>query len=457
MLLVWWAAFLAFTLSVTAGASPSDPFSLRMLRSIITRQQGIISSGASTSTLESGVLALALHNAISQYHDQSPLLTPYLNEVLTTIVPDLTNATADAKLPLDRFSIANALLTKSQTSALTPNEASALTALTDSSALQTRNPAGGLWYYVYPQWSYLDGIFSVLPFMASQPSPNYTDIALQINLLRDHCVDESGLLVHGYDYSKTAVWADPVTGGSPYVWGRSLGWFMGGLVEGWEILCSSSATDHQVGKGTSRKRKAPGIDESDEGKEGVCGLLQDTFTSLVPPLLSFADSDTGAWYQLTTLPSREGNFLESSSTVLFIWTLLKATRLGLLSPRTHWNGHHSPSSHPWPSPPPPSPQPTRHSPHTSLSSTAVKAALKAYHYATSSFIIYPPSAPSSTFNETIGFTSTVAVNSLNSTANYTYYTTRPILQNSLLGESAFVLASLEVEMMEEPAALGRYE
>ena len=406
MLFFCWTIVLLYLSTVTVSASASNPFSLRTLSSIIARKQGIISSGASTSTLESGVLAQALHDATTQYPDQSSVLTPYLDEVLAVITPNLTNATADAKLPLDRFSIATALLTKFQSSSPTPTESSALTALTDSFGLQPRNPAGGLWYYVYPQWSYLDGIHSILPFMALQPSPNYTDIKLQINLLKEHCTHPSSLLVHGYDYSKTAVWADPLTGGSPYVWGRSLGWFMGGLVEGWEVLCSD-------------------LDEDDnDGRRQTCELIQDTFTSLIPPLLSFADAETGAWYQLTTLPYQAGNFIESSSTVLFIWTILKGIRLGMLPPSAcdGESGFHT----------------------SDTSDAAAAAALKAYHYTTSSFVTYSSDAN----NQTIGFNGTVAVNSLNSTANYTYYTTRPIVMNSLLGESAFVLASLEVEKLQ---------
>lgn len=400
---------LAALLVLVASAPASEPFSLRMLYSIIARQQGIISSGASTSTLESGVLAQALNDAVEQYPNQSFPLTPYLDQVLAVITPNLTNATADVRFSLDRFSIATALLEKQQSSELTSTENGALKALTASIALQPRNPTGGLWYYVYPQWSYLDGIHSIhsiLPFMALQPYPNFTDIILQINMLREHCIHPFGLLVHGYDYSKTAVWADPVTGGSPYVWGRSLGWFMGGLVEGWQILCVD-------------------MDKNDDHtRQQVCEAIQQTFTSLIPPLLSFADADTGAWYQLTTLPDQQGNFLESSSTVLFIWSILKALRLGMLSPSA-CDGDNGKTTPP-------------------QSDAATAAALKAYHYTTSTFVTYA-SDPN---NQTVGFNGTVAVNSLNSTANYTYYTSRPMVMDSLLGESAFVLASLEVEMLQ---------
>lgn len=49
----------------------------------------------------------------------------------------------------------------------------------------------------------------------------FKDIGLQYNLAWKHCQDNTtGLLRHGYDYSKRQVWADPVTGASPEVWDR---------------------------------------------------------------------------------------------------------------------------------------------------------------------------------------------------------------------------------------------
>lgn len=48
--------------------------------------------------------------------------------------------------------------------------------------------------------------------------------------------NDTGLLVHGYDASKKAVRANPVTGASPIVWGRTLGWYVTGVVETLELL-----------------------------------------------------------------------------------------------------------------------------------------------------------------------------------------------------------------------------
>lgn len=84
----------------------------------------------------------------------------------------------------------------------------------------------------YPQ-QWLDGQYMLLPFYASytlqyQPTNQtaWDDILLQLTLVHTHCIQSStGLIYHGYDYSKKAVWANSVTGASPEVWDRALGWW----------------------------------------------------------------------------------------------------------------------------------------------------------------------------------------------------------------------------------------
>ncbi|KAG5930157.1 hypothetical protein E4U42_002897, partial [Claviceps africana] len=255
-----------------------------------------------------------------------------------------------------------------------------------------RNPDGGFWYYVYPDWSYLDGIFSLLPYMAAQPVVDYREMERQVSLLAEHCAQtNTSLLVHGYDWSRKAVWADKKTGGSPYVWSRSLGWFLAGLVQTWDRLSC----------GTPKEPAAA---------RSVCRLLRHVTTRVSADLLHYSDPATGAWWQLVTLPGQPGNYLESSGTALFIFSLLKALRTGLLC-------------------------------HDDPHSDYRAAALKAYHYTLDSFVT------TNVADDTIGFSKTVAVCSLNSTATYQYYTKQPLLPNSLLGESAFILASLEVELL----------
>lgn len=139
------------------------------------------------------------------------------------------------------------------------------------------------------------------------------------------------------------------------------------------------------------------------------------------------DSSTGAFYQLLTLPTTPGNYLESSSTALLTFALLKALRLKLvpdapLSPLV-LNDSYSLSN------------------SSSSTSSAIRAAaLRAYAHTTRAFVV-------DYGNGTLGYNNTVTVCSLNSSATVEYYLGQPINFNAPLGAAAFVLASLEVERL----------
>jgi unsaturated rhamnogalacturonyl hydrolase len=46
-----------------------------------------------------------------------------------------------------------------------------------------------------------------------------------MKLVLGHCRKANGLLLHGWDESRTASWADRETGLAPEVWSEGLGWF----------------------------------------------------------------------------------------------------------------------------------------------------------------------------------------------------------------------------------------
>lgn len=280
-------------------------------------------------------------------------------------------------------------------------------------------------YYVYPSWSYLDGAVSFLPFMAS-PHQGWSssDALLQIRLLFAHCYqNDTGLLAHGYDASRTAVWADPTTGASPWAWGRSIGWYMAGLVNAWEVLTANQTAP-----------SGPALDASPDDGEipascagqidcaALLSTIQSQFSIIASGLLRWQDATSGAWWQLPTAPGEADNYLETSSTALFAFSLLKSLRLGLLS----------------------DPQYSSSSASYSLAGPSTdevrSAALRAHAYLVDSAVVQY-------LNGTLGYDGTVAVCSLNSTASYAYYTSQPVRANAPLGEAAFVLASLEVERL----------
>ncbi|KAI0012051.1 Six-hairpin glycosidase-like protein [Xylariaceae sp. FL0662B] len=380
-----------------------------MATSIMSRSQGIMTgNGGSSELLQAGVTQKALSALIEQYADDAitPDIRAYVERSAASVVPFVSNATKDAlSYPLDRLSNGNALLGltldgKNRSSTTSRSFAAAAEGLRRSIDLNRRNPEGGLWYFTYPQWSYLDGMYSLAPFYtiyatttasssSSHRSANTTagaldDTVYQLELLRDHTRDAAtGLLAHGYDASRTASWADPATGASPHVWGRSLGWYAMALVDTLAVLAAPEFCGY---------------------RERLLGMFRD----LAAAVVAAADPPTGAWWQVMDLPGRAGNYIESSGSAMFAYALLKGARLGYLE--------------------------------GAQAASAAAAGSRAHAYLTDAFVVREA-------NGTLGYNGTVSVCSLNSTASYEYYIGQPILYNSVLGSAAYVFASLEVERL----------
>ncbi|KAJ7682927.1 Six-hairpin glycosidase-like protein [Mycena rosella] len=360
-----------------------------MALSIISREQGVLAGPSDTSAiLQAGFTQKAFRRLVEQYPRDpvTPTLAQYLRKSVDSVVGPVDSAIKDLAYPLDRLSTGNGLIDLYRaTGNATYREA--FGALRESINLNSRNAEGGLWYFVYPQWSYLDGMYSLAPFYAYYTAlfdahnvSATADMMHQLDLLWTHCdTNSTGLLVHGYDDSRTAVWADPVSGASPHVWGRSLGWYTMALVDTLEILGL-----HQL-----RERQQ----------------LQSRFQQLAGALCTAVDAASGGWWQVLDQPGRAGNYIESSGSAMFVYSLLKGVRLGYLDTNA-----------------------------TAYTDVAVRA----YRYIADTFVV-------NNGNGTLGYNGTVSVCSLNSTASYEYYIGQPINYNSVHGSAAFVLASLEYE------------
>jgi hypothetical protein len=207
---------------------PTTEYSTWMATSIISRGQGVFTgSGDASELLQAGFTQKAFRQWIDQHphHASAPLISSHIKRSVDSVIPAILSTAADKSWPLDRLSNGNNLIKEYEGSG---NETyrKAFEALRDSIDLQPRNTEGGLWYYTYPNWSYLDGMASFAPFYTLYTTlyddENTTavprDLETQLQLLWTHCRhNTSGLLVHGYDDSRTAVWADNVTGASPHV------------------------------------------------------------------------------------------------------------------------------------------------------------------------------------------------------------------------------------------------
>ena len=171
-----------------------------------------------------------------------------------------------------------------------------------------RTHEGNFWHKaIYPNQVWLDGIYMAQPFYALYEkhfgSGDYADTVGQIKNVRTRMFsEEKGLYYHGYDASRTAFWADPVTGCSKNFWLRSLGWFAVALADLLDILSDGEQRDS----------------------------LAAIFTELIRSIDRYADPATGLFWQVPDQGGREGNYLETSGSAMVAYATLKGARLGYL-------------------------------------------------------------------------------------------------------------------------------
>jgi rhamnogalacturonyl hydrolase YesR len=391
------------------------PLSIQMAKSIMSRHEGIYtSSGDSSGPLQAGFVQKTFSSLIDQYpnHTIASTLEDYIVQSANSLLPLFANTSSALKYSMDRLSSGNAFIRLCEETGKEEYK-NAVNVLYTSVASNPRNAEGGLWYYVYPNWSYLDGMFSFGPFWALHTltsSPHnataWTELQHQFNLLATHCAfsqngRETGLLVHGYDDTKTALWANNTLGQSPHVWGRSLGWYVLGLLDT-VTLIDSYLDSHAAEANLTAARS-------------VRDAFAVEFQTRMAAIARVVDPATGAWNLLLDAPGRAGNYIESSGSSMLVWALLKGVRLGYLD-----DSLNDPSFN---------------------DTSYVNVGKRAYAYLRDAFVV-------DNGNGTLGWNGTVSVCSLNSTASFGYYTSRPILFDSVLGSAAFVGASAEVERLE---------
>ncbi len=177
-----------------------------------------------------------------------------------------------------------------------------------------RTEDGGLWHALSRQHQlWLDGMYMSMPFLvrygAAFDDRQYAcdEAAKQLLIYARHLNDPySGLLFHAYDESGKQPWADPVTHHSPIKWCRAIGWYGMALIEVLEIL-----PHHQPQRAELIK------------------LVR----QLAAAYEKYQDSATGLWYQVVDMPTEPGNWLETSSSCMYTYTLSRAIERGYISKR----------------------------------------------------------------------------------------------------------------------------
>jgi len=178
------------------------------------------------------------------------------------------------------------------------------------------NADGGFWHkQTYPNEMWLDGIYMAGPFLAKYGASNAAcgaycaDTAVaQTTLISRHVLLPSGLLRHGWDADRNAVWctgACQATGVSAEVWSRGLGWYAMALVDMLEWLPPAHA-----------------------GRAALIALLE----GIAAGVKSAQDPATGLWCQVVDKCDRSDNWLEASGSAMLVYALKRGADRGHLDP-----------------------------------------------------------------------------------------------------------------------------
>ncbi len=177
---------------------------------------------------------------------------------------------------------------------------------------QPRTKEGNFWHKkIYPDQVWLDGLYMAQPFYMEYSLAHHDDEAILDSLNQFKNVqallrcEKNGLYYHAYDSSRKMFWCDKVTGLSNNFWLRAEGWFAMAILDTWEIMPDSMATEK--------------------------AFLQAMFCDLIDSMLPYQDEDSGMWYQVINYGGIRPNYLETSGSAIFAFAIMKGVRLGILN------------------------------------------------------------------------------------------------------------------------------
>ena len=173
-----------------------------------------------------------------------------------------------------------------------------------------RTSDGGFWHKkIYPNQMWLDGLYMASPFLAEyslyKNKPEIMDdVTNQITIMAKHSYDaKTGLYYHAWDESRLQRWSNPETGTSPNFWSRSMGWYMMAMVDALDFIPAEHPKRTEIMK---------------------------ILNNLTNSLLKYRDPKSGMWYQVTDKVGEKGNYIESSGSAMFIYSIVKAAQKGYL-------------------------------------------------------------------------------------------------------------------------------
>ena len=133
---------------------------------------------------------------------------------------------------------------------------------------------------------------------------DYADVINQFLMAARHTYDpKNDVYRHACDVSRKERWADPVTGQSKHSWGRAMGWYAMAFVDALDFIPKHEA-----------------------GRDSMLVI----FNKIASQIKRLQDSKTGLWYQVLDKSGAPGNYLESSCSTMFVYSLFKGVRKGYI-------------------------------------------------------------------------------------------------------------------------------
>jgi rhamnogalacturonyl hydrolase YesR len=174
-----------------------------------------------------------------------------------------------------------------------------------------RNSDGSFWHGDWAKHQlWVDGVFMGQMFLVRYGSTfgdstgAFAEVGKQMTLALQHCQKPNGLLLHGWDESKQASWANKETGLAGEIWSEGLGWYAVLIADVFDFL-PKSHPDYPV--------------------------LMTALQKLCAGLKEVQDPKTGMWCQVVDKPGRTGNWNETSGTGMFIYLIQKSIDKGYIN------------------------------------------------------------------------------------------------------------------------------
>ncbi len=174
-----------------------------------------------------------------------------------------------------------------------------------------RNSDGSFWHADWAKHQlWVDGVFMGQMFLARYGSVigdsayAFGEVTKQMKLAIKHCLKPNGLLLHGWDESKKANWANKETGLASEVWSEGLGWYAVLMADVFDYLPKYNP-DYPYLVSVLQK---------------LCKGLKDA-----------QDPKTGMWCQVVDKCDQPGNWNETSGTGMYLYLLKKSIDKGFIS------------------------------------------------------------------------------------------------------------------------------